>query len=501
MVPKPVVDEMAVKFQDSLAKLQAQVDESKRTIASLLRQIHGPRAETSQVVLDAEGQQFIDGVVGGLQKAAPTVAPETAESASAKPPRTKPLGLAARNPSVPIVEREAPIPPELQEQVDQGVLAVRRTRRYEDRLNTTPRKSVIERVWEVELVKRSTAQAVMVVPMPACITPQGVLANDLIHQFIIAKFLDAIPFHRFLAGLAREGVDIPRQTVNDAFRAWANLFAPLAATIIDDVLASDVVHADDSWGRVHAPKSCTPGHVWTLVGTHQVGYCFTEGRTHRALADVLPLDFAGYLVTDAWSGWKQMQDAELAGCNAHARRPYAKLADDNPDAAAMVRLYAELYAVEAEARTGPPEHLQERRRALRQTRSRAIMDRIEAEAARIAVAYPSRHPLAIAGRYIDNHRDALRRFLDEPRLPPDNNAAENALRINALIRKNSLFFGSEDGGHRAAIALTILHSCRMAKVEPLAYLKAVTPELLRARDGRQVDLAALMPVRYATRSN
>ncbi len=494
MVPKPVVDEM-------VAKLQAQVDESKRTIAALLRQIHGPRAETAQVVLDAEGQQFIDGIVGGLQKPADAAAPVADETVRAKPPRAKPQSLASRNPTVPIVERDAPIPPELQEHVDQGVLAVRRTLRYEDRLNATPRKSVIERVWEVELVKRSTAQAVLVVPMPACITPQGVLANDLIHQFVIAKFLDALPFHRFLTGLARDGVDIPRQTVNDAFRAWANLFAPLAATIINDVLASDVVHADDSWGRVQAPKSCTPGHVWTLVGTHQVGYCFTEGRTHRALADVLPLDFAGYLVTDAWSGWKQLQDAELAGCNAHARRPYAKLADENPDAAAMVRLYAELYAVETEARTGPPEQLQERRRTLRKTRSRAIMDRIEAEAARIATAYPSRHPLAIAGRYIANHRDVLRRFLDEPRLPPDNNAAENALRINDLIRKNSLFFGSEDGGHRAVIALTILHSCRMAKVDPLTYLKSVTPELLRARDGRQVDLAALMPVRYAGRAS
>ena len=40
LIPRPVVDEM-------VAKLQAQVDESKRVIAALLRQIHGPRAEPS----------------------------------------------------------------------------------------------------------------------------------------------------------------------------------------------------------------------------------------------------------------------------------------------------------------------------------------------------------------------------------------------------------------------------------------------------------------------
>jgi hypothetical protein len=73
------------------------------------------------------------------------------------------------------------------------------------------------------------------------------------------------------------------------------------------------------------------------------------------------------------------------------------------------------------------------------------------------------------------------------------NAAENALRINALIRKNSMFFGSEDGGKRAATAFTVLHSCRLAGLAPHAYLAKVTPDLLRHRQGRTVDLAALTP--------
>ena len=40
---------------------------------------------------------------------------------------------------------------------------------------------------------------------------------------------------------------------------------------------------------------------------------------------------------------------------------------------------------------------------------------------------------------------------------------------------------------------------RSRMVEPLTYLKAVTPELLAARDGKSVDLESLMPVCYATR--
>jgi hypothetical protein len=46
-------------------------------------------------------------------------------------------------------------------------------------------------------------------------------------------------------------------------------------------------------------------------------------------------------------------------------------------------------------------------------------------------------------------------------LPTDNNPAENALRINALIRKNSLFVGSIAAAHRDAVAFSVLHFCRL----------------------------------------
>jgi hypothetical protein len=56
------------------------------------------------------------------------------------------------------------------------------------------------------------------------------------------------------------------------------------------------------------------------------------------------------------------------------------------------------------------------------------------------------HQLADGARYILDDWNGLTRFLDHPDDPPDNNAAENALRIHALIRKNSLFIGSHGRG-------------------------------------------------------
>jgi len=73
----------------------------------------------------------------------------------------------------------------------------------------------------------------------------------------------------------------------------------------------------------------------------------------------------------------------------------------------------------------------------------------------------------------------------------------NRLRINALIRKNSLFVGSLAAGHRDAVALTVLHSCRLLSLIPIDYLTAVTPALLLHRRGRKQNLANLTPAALA----
>jgi hypothetical protein len=96
-----------------------------------------------------------------------------------------------------------------------------------------------------------------------------------------------------------------------------------------------------------------------------------------------------------------------------------------------------------------------------------------------------------SAQYILDDWDSLIRFLDHPDVPPDNKAAENALRFNALIRKNNLFIGSLAAGPRVAVAMTILHSCRLVDLNPTYSLTQVPPTLLLYRRGWQQNLAAL----------
>ena len=65
------------------------------------------------------------------------------------------------------------------------------------------------------------------------------------------------------------------------------------------------------------------------------------------------------------------------------------------------------------------------------------------------------------------------RFLDDGRICLSNNAAERELRGIALGRKSWLFAGSDRGGERAAVMLTLIQTAKLNDIDPQAWLADV----------------------------
>ncbi len=80
---------------------------------------------------------------------------------------------------------------------------------------------------------------------------------------------------------------------------------------------------------------------------------------------------------------------------------------------------------------------------------------------------------AAAIRYAISRWRALTRYVDDGQLEIDNNAAERALRVVALGRKNYLFCGSDAGGERAAHIYSLLGSAKLNGLDPELYLHHV----------------------------
>lgn len=80
---------------------------------------------------------------------------------------------------------------------------------------------------------------------------------------------------------------------------------------------------------------------------------------------------------------------------------------------------------------------------------------------------------AAAIRYALSRWRALGRYLDDGAIEIDNSAAERALRVVALGRKNYLFAGSDAGGERAAAIYSLLGSAKLNGLDPELYLRYV----------------------------
>jgi hypothetical protein len=95
-------------------------------------------------------------------------------------------------------------------------------------------------------------------------------------------------------------------------------------------------------------------------------------------------------------------------------------------------------------------------------------------------------------RYALAHWDGLILYLDDGRLEMDTNIVERAIRPITITRKNSLFAGSVAGARRWAIANTLIQSCKLNDVEPLAYLTDVLQRIVSGQT-KNHQLHALLP--------
>ncbi len=179
------------------------------------------------------------------------------------------------------------------------------------------------------------------------------------------------------------------------------------------------------------------------------------------------------------------------GCNMHGRRYFVKALDaGDVRASTPIAAFRALYDVEDAVRGASNEE----RHAERQRRSKPVYDELLRWADAHRPLEPPNSLLGAALRYIDNHRVALTRFLDDGVLPIDNGIVERLHRRPAVGRRNFLFAGSHAGAERAAIAYSICATCSLLGINPVEYLADVLPRL--ARGVSEQELLALTPAAW-----
>jgi transposase len=188
--------------------------------------------------------------------------------------------------------------------------------------------------------------------------------------------------------------------------------------------------------------------------------------------------YKGALQADAYAGFQHLYEngtIHEVACWAHARRKFHEIhiAHASPTTTEAIERIAALYAIEAEIRGSTPEI----RNAIRQARAKPLLDSLHAWLEATLAKLSRKSDTAAAIRYALSRWPALTRYAGDGQLEIDNNAAERALRVVALGRKNFLFAGSNAGGERAAAIYSLLGSAKLNGLDPELYLHLVLTQI------------------------
>ena len=321
---------------------------------------------------------------------------------------------------------------------------------------------------------------VITAPLPPKLIPKGLYGTSLWVEILVDKFYSHQPVERLLEQLRLHGLDLAPGTVADGLQRLEPLFTPVYDALKERNGQGSYHQADETRWHVFVEYEGKSNHCWWLwafSSEETVVYVLDPSRSHTVPEEHYPDEVKGVLNVDRLSSYKAMKQVLadqllLAWCWAHVRRDFVRVGKGWPDlkdwALAWLRRIRELYQLNRQRLAVRKNKAQFTRadRALRRAIV-AMHQQFEAELANTKLHLTCLRVL----ESLQEHWQGLIRFVDDPRIPMDNNASERRLRGPAVGRKNYYGSGSLWSGQLAAMLFSIFATLKMWKLNPRKWLQ------------------------------
>jgi transposase len=334
---------------------------------------------------------------------------------------------------------------------------------------------------------------------PCSPIPGSYAGPRLLGEIIVGKLDDGLPNNRQQKIFARDNVVIPRSTQSDWMQATANTLSLVYDLQKTELLKSNIIKTDDSFIKIQdrAHKdNIRKGKITAYVGDSEYPITLFDYSPDLSFDKNLEFlaDFQGIVQADAAGGFDalfQNGDRTEAGCHAHSRRKYFEAEfTETVIRNAVLDIYRELYNIERDIK-GKPELY---RLAIRRKKSKPLIKQLR----KIIVAAQDKltpsNELLKAINYTLKHWLALTRFLKNPAIAIDNNECERAIKCWVLVRKNSLFAGSDEGAKAIAVHLSFIATAKRNGINPVDWYADV---LSRINTLKTNQLHQLLPENWS----
>lgn len=334
-------------------------------------------------------------------------------------------------------------------------------------------------------------------PLPETAIPKSIAGPGLLAHIATSKYCDGLPLYRQEGMWQRLGVELPRATMATWMIKVGELFTPLINLMEEELLASGVVHVDETRVQVlnEAGRPATSRSYMWVRGRKYPGappiVVFEYDPTRSGeVAKRLFSEYRGYLQADAYLGYDgicERAGVVRVGCWAHARRKFFEATKASKRGMGLaneaIEIIKKLYAVE---RAINGAGIEERRR-VRQEESKPILDEIRTWLNAHIGQVPPKSQLGTALNYAHGEWTHLTRYIEDGRLAIDNNFVENAIRPFAIGRKNWLFSDSVAGAKASAAIYSVMISAKLNGHNEYAYLRHLLERLPLAMTADNIE--------------
>lgn len=350
-------------------------------------------------------------------------------------------------------------------------------------------KQIVRGKWGCPKDMNGTIQA----PLPPRPIEKGRPSPRLLAYVVVSKYCDHLPLYRQEQIFRRQGIELPRSTMDSWLGELSGLLLPIVAAQKKQILKQPVLQADETPILIQdrTSRKMRRGYLWAIGPPWaEVVYEVTLSRSAKWLIEFLR-PFGGVLQTDGYPGYHEVvRTLQLVAvaCMAHIRRKFYEGRDAAPDEVNVILSFIRaLYRVEADAREANCSAAE--RLELRQERSAPIFGELRGKVDALAPRATPQSKLGKAVSYAEGCWDSMARYLEIGAVEIDNNGIENAMRPPVIGRKNYLFLGSlEGGGERASVFYSLIQTCRRLGIEPFEYLVDVIERVSTHPASRVLEL-------------
>lgn len=318
---------------------------------------------------------------------------------------------------------------------------------------------------------------------PEPVIPHSYTSPESVAHVMKEKYVNGVPLYRQEAEWKHLGLDLSRATMaNWIITASKEWLKPIVEEMHHQLLLEHYIHADETPVQVLKEpdkKATTKSYMWVYSSIKESEHPIRifEYKPNRSGYNPRQFlkGFEGCVITDAYSGYNNLENVTNVYCWAHARRKFvdslpAKIDDINGTLSKQaLDKIKELFMIEHEIENEIPE----KKAKIRQEKAMPLLEGFFIWCEENKNKTISGSKLYKAFQYVLNHKQGLCEYVNDGNLPMTNSLDERTIRPFTTGRKNWLFSTSVKGAESSAMAYSVIESAKANGIDVYKYLRYI----------------------------